>query len=275
MSDSLAGRTVVVTRAASQAGEFVAELESYGAKVIICPTIEIAEPESYERLDEAIEHLYGYDWLIFTSANAIEYFLRRLNARGVRVEELDEIKVCAIGQASADKLRDAHVHVDVIPSQSKAEGVFAALSEYVGGAKQLHGLNILLPRAAIGRDYLPKALEEAGARVDVVTAYRTVVPENLDRGRLTAMLAGSADCIAFTSSSTVKNLALLFDTHDLSNVLSGVTIACIGDVTAATAAEYGLHVEIQPTQFTVNDLAKTIASYYAKEKPSTDYTESA
>ena len=273
MSDALAGRTVVVTRAASQAGEFVAELERYGAKVIICPTIEIAEPESYERLDEAIDHLYGYDWLIFTSANAIEYFLRRLNARGVGVEELDEIKVCAIGQASADKLRDAHVHVDVIPSQSKAEGVFATLSEFVGGAEQLHGLNILLPRAAVGRDYLPKALEDAGARVDVVTAYRTVVPDNLDRGRLSAMLAGSADCIAFTSSSTVKNLALLFDTHDLSKVLSGLTIACIGDVTAATAAEYGLHVDVQPSASTVAELARAIAEHY--RNPSTDYTESA
>ena len=265
MFKPLAGRTVVVTRAASQAGEFVAELETYGANVIVCPTIEIAEPESYERLDEAIDHLYGYDWIIFTSANAIDFFLRRLNTRGVNVEDLDEIKVCAIGQASADKLRDAHVHVDVIPSQAKAEGVFAALSGYVGGDEHLHGLNILLPRAAVGRDYLPKGLEAAGARVDVVTAYRTVVPENLDRGRLSAMLAGSADCIAFTSSSTVKNLALLFDTHDLSKILSGVTIAVIGDVTAATAAEHGLKTDIKPGQSTVKDLAKSIADYYQSD----------
>jgi len=258
----LAGRTVVVTRAVSQAGEFVAELERYGAKVIVCPTIEIAEPESYERLDEAVDHLYGYDWLIFTSANAIEFFLRRLKTRGVNIDQLDEIRVCAIGAPSADKLRDAHVHVDVIPSQSNAEGVFAALSEFVGGVDQLRGLNILLPRAAVGRDYLPKALEEAGARVDLVTAYRTVVPENLDRGRLSAMLAGGGDCIAFTSSSTVKNLALLFDTHDLSKILSGVAIACIGEITAATAREYGLNVDIQPAQSTVKDLAKAIADYY-------------
>jgi uroporphyrinogen III methyltransferase/synthase len=262
MADPLAGKTVVVTRAASQAGELVAELEHYGARVIICPTIEIAEPESYERLDEAIDHLYGYDWLIFTSANAIAFFLRRLTTRGIAIDQLDDIKVCAIGQASADKLRDAHVHVDVIPSEAKAEGVFAALTEYAGGVEQLRGLNILLPRAAVGREYLPKALEDAGARVDVVTTYRTVVPENLDRGRLSAMLAGSADCIAFTSSSTVKNLALLFDTHDLSGVLSGVTIACIGDVTAATATEFGLNVQIQPAQFTVKALAKAIADYY-------------
>lgn len=265
MSKPLEGRTVVVTRAASQAGKFVAELESYGAKVIVCPTIEIAEPESYEQLDEAIDHLYGYDWLIFTSANAIDFFLRRLNTRGIKIEQLDEIKVCAIGAASADKLRDAQVHVDVVPSQAKAEGVFAALSEYAGGTEQLRGLNILVPRAAVGRDYLPRALEEAGARVDVVTAYRTVIPENLDRGRLSAMLAGSGDCIAFTSSSTVKNLALLFDTHDLSKALPGVKIACIGDVTAATAAEYGLHVDIQPAQSTVKDLAKAISNHYQND----------
>ena len=275
MPNPLDGRTVVVTRAAAQAGEFVAELETYGAKVIICPTIEIAEPESYERLDEAIDHLYGYDWIIFTSANAIDFFLRRLKTRGVNAEELDEIKVCAIGQASADKLRDAHVHVDVIPTEAKAEGVFAALSEFVGGNEQLQGLNILIPRAAVGRDYLPKSLEAAGARVDVVTAYRTVVPEHLDRGRLSAMLAGSADCIAFTSSSTVKNLALLFDTHDLSKILGCLVIACIGDVTAATAAEYGLQVHVQPAQSTVKDLARAIADRYSSRNPSTDSTESA
>ena len=99
--------------------------------------------------------------------------------------------------------------------------------------------------------------------MDVVPTYRTIVPENLDRGRLSAMLAGSADCIAFTSSSTVKNLALLFDTNDLGEVLRGLTIACIGDITAATAAEYGLKVDIQPKEFTVAALAEAIAVHYA------------
>ena len=262
MKQPLAGRTVVVTRAASQATAFITALESYGASVISCPTIEIAEPESYERLDEAIDHLYGYDWLIFTSANGVEYFLRRFTTRGLKVEELDELKVCAIGEATADKLRDTHIHVDLIPSQSKAEGVFAALSEFVGGSERLHGLNFLIPRAATGRDFLPKSLEAAGARVDVVTAYRTVLPEDLDRGRLSAMLTGSADCIAFMSPSSVKNLALLFDTHDLGEKLHGLAIACIGDVTAATAVEYGLQVHIQPEQTTAGDLANAIAKYF-------------
>ncbi len=261
MTKPLEGRTVVVTRAASQADELSTLLESYGAKVIVCPTIEIRELENYDRLDEALDHLYGYDWLILTSTNGVEFFLKRLSARGLKIEDLDEIKVCAIGQRTADKLHDAHVHVDIVPSQSTAEGVFAALSEY---AEHLRGLNILLPRALVGREHLPKALEEAGARVDVVPAYQTVLPENLDRGRLSAMLAGSGDCIAFTSPSTIKNLAKLFDTPDLGKVLPGLVIACIGTVTSAAAAEYGLHVDIQPEQFTTADLAQAIANYYSK-----------
>ena len=102
----LAGRTVVITRAQAQADEFVTELEDYGAKVVVCPTIEIRALESYERLDEAIEHLYGYDWLIFTSVNGVDYFFRRLHASGHETSELDELKVCAIGEATAEKLRE-------------------------------------------------------------------------------------------------------------------------------------------------------------------------
>jgi uroporphyrinogen III methyltransferase/synthase len=262
MDRALEGRTVVVTRAASQAGELSTLLENHGAKVLICPTIEIRELDNYDRLDEALDNLYGYDWLIFTSTNGVAFFLQRLTNRDLNVSDLDEIRVCAIGQRTADKLHEAHVHVDLVPSNSTAEGVFAALTEFTGGVERLHGLNILLPRALVGRDFLPKALEETGARVDVVPAYQTVVPENFDRGRLSAMLAGSGDCIAFTSPSTVKNLAQLFDTHDLSTVLQGVVIACIGPVTAAAAVEYGLHVDIQPQEQTMADLAKSIAEYF-------------
>jgi uroporphyrinogen III methyltransferase/synthase len=259
----LAGRTVVITRAQNQADEFVTELERYGAHVVLCPTIEIRALESYERLDEAIEHLYGYDWLIFTSVNGVEYFFKQLNKLERDVSDLDELKVCAIGEATADRLRDLHVHVDVVPEEFKAEGVFSALERFVGGTQALHGLNVLIPRASVARDYLPKALEQAGARVDVVPAYRTALPADLDRGRVAAMLSGSADCIAFTSSSTVRNLARLFDTQDLSGALAGVVIACIGDITATTAADYGLQVKIQPQQFTIPSLARAIADYFS------------
>lgn len=259
----LAGRTVVITRAQSQADDFVTELKRYGADVVLCPTIEIRELESYARLDEAIEHLYGYDWLIFTSVNGVEHFFKRLKERERDASDLDELKVCAIGEATAERLRDLRVHVDVIPEEFKAEGVFSALQRFVGGPESLKGLNVLIPRASVARDYLPKALEEAGARVDVVPAYRTSLPADLDRGRVAAMLSGSADCIAFTSSSTVRNLARLFDTEDLSQALAGVVIACIGDITATTAADYGLRVEIQPEQFTIPSLARAIAEHFS------------
>jgi uroporphyrinogen III methyltransferase/synthase len=259
----LTDRTVVITRAENQASEFVTELEHYGAQVIVCPTIEIRELDSYERLDEAIDHLYGYDWLIFTSVNGVDYFFQHLKARDRDASDLDELKVCAIGEATADRLRDLHVHVDVIPEEFKAEGVFTALERFLGGPQALKNLNVLIPRASVARDYLPKALEQAGARVDVVPAYRTSLPANLERGRVAAMLSGSADCIAFTSSSTVRNLAKLFDTQDLSAPLAGVVVACIGDITATSAAEYGLRVEIQPQQFTIPALARAIADYFS------------
>lgn len=265
IAQPLAGRTIAITRALAQADDFTVELQKYGAEVVLCPTIEIREPDSYERLDEAIDHLYGYDWLIFTSVNGVDYFFRRLESRERNTSDLDELKVCAIGEATAKRLNDLHVHVDVIPDEFKAEGVFEALTRFVDGTAGLRNLNVLIPRASVARDYLPRALEEAGARVDVVPAYRTSLPADLDRGRIAALLSGGTDCIAFTSSSTVKNLAQLFDTQDLSEALAGIVVACIGDVTAKTAAEYGLRVEVQPEQFTIPELARAIADYFERQ----------
>jgi uroporphyrinogen III methyltransferase / synthase len=261
----LLGRTIVITRALAQAAEFAAELERYGARVVACPTIEITAPESYAPLDDAIENLYGYDWIIFTSVNGVDYFLKRLTELGHETSELDDLRVCSIGEATAVRLRDAQIHVDVVPEQFKAEGVFDALTSYLGGPQGLHALNFLIPRAAVARDYLPLALEGAGARVDVIAAYRTVRPESSDRGRVEALLAGGAvDCITFTSSSTVANFAQLFDATDLSELLEGVAVACIGDITASTAAEYNLRTDIQPREFTVTALARSIADYYSQ-----------
>src|SRR5205085_3354546 len=264
-SQPLAGRTIVTTRARAQAAEFAALLEGYGARVVACPTIEIVEPETYAPLDQALENLYGYDWLIFTSVNGVDFFLRRLAALDKDVSELDALRVCAIGTATAERLHEAHIHVDVVREQFKAEGVFAALESYLGGRARFDRLNFLIPRAAIARDFLPRALEAAGARVDCVPAYRTVPPQTTERARVEALLAGGAvDCITFTSSSTVNNFAQLFDTNDLRALLAGVRVACIGDITARTAAEFGLETDIQPIEFTIPALAQAIADYFAK-----------
>jgi len=259
----LEGRTVLITRAREQAAEFAAELEAHGARVVACPTIEIVPPASYAQLDEAIENLFGYDWLVLTSANAVEHFLARLSAAGKDVSELDNLSVCAIGEATAARLVGAHVHVDVIPEKSRAEGVFAALEAYLGGREQFENLNFLLPRAAVARDFLPRALEAAGARCDVVEAYRTVRPETTDRARAEALLVGGGvDCITFTSSSTVHNFAQLFDTRDLRPLLAGVRVACIGAVTAETAAEYGLRADVVPAEPNAHALARAVADSY-------------
>jgi uroporphyrinogen III methyltransferase/synthase len=262
--EQLRDRTIVITRAQAQAAPFAAALESYGARVISCPTIEIVEPESFALLDEAISNLYGYDWLIFTSVNGVDFFLRRLRELGHDASELDELRVCAIGVATADRLREASIHVDVLPEEFKAEGVFSALEKFIGD-EGLSGRNFLIPRAAQARDYLPRALEAAGARCDVVPAYRTVAPQDTEKRRVEALLAGgSVDCITFTSSSTVRNFAELFDTTDLSSLLAGVHIACIGDITSATAAEYGLQTNILPEEFTTDALARAIADFYSR-----------
>lgn len=264
---SLAGRTVMITRARPQAADFAAALEAFGARVVACPTIEIVEPETYAPLDEAIENLYGYDWLVFTSTNGVEHFLRRLEVGGHDAAALDELRVCAIGAATAERLREAHVHVDVVPEHFKAEGVYAALESFCGGRESLANLNFLIPRAAVARDYLPRSLTEAGGRVDVVAAYRTVRPASTDRARVEALLVGGAvDCITFTSSSTVANFAQLFDTTDLGPLLEGVVVACIGDITSHTAADYGLRASVQPQEFTTSALARAIADYYAQLK---------
>ncbi len=259
----LAGRTIVTTRARAQAEEFTRLLEQYGARVISCPTIEIVDPESYEPLDEAIANLYGYDWLIFTSANGVDYFLGRFLQQNRDVHEIDDLRVCAIGEATATSLREAQIHVDVVPEQFTAEGVFLALENYLGGQPGFKTQNFLIPRAAVARDYLPRALENAGARVDVVPAYRTVRPETTELGRVGALLEGGAiDCITFTSSSTVTNFAQLFDTSDLSDLLSEVAVACIGDITAATARQFHLEPAIQPNEFTIPALAAAIADHF-------------
>lgn len=263
----LEGRTVMITRARAQAADFAAELEGFGARVVSCPTIEIVAPESYAPLDEAVENLFGYDWVIFTSANAVEHFLARLEALDKDVSELDDVRVCAVGSATAERLTEAHVHVDVIPEQFKAEGVFDALARFAGGRDELRQQNFLIPRAAAARDFLPRALEEAGGRVDVVTAYRTVAPETTGRARVEALLVGGGvDCVTFTSSSTVANLARLFDTRDLSHVLAGARVACIGDITAQTATDYGLRVDIVPAEHTTRALARAVAEHFSARR---------
>jgi uroporphyrinogen-III synthase len=259
INQSLANRTILV--AASEDHEFVSALTRYGARVIAWPKIEIVDPESFAALDEAIQNLFGYDWLIFANVSAVRCFLRRLQNLGHEISELDALRVCALDDATRQKLEEAHVHVDLVPEKSATEGVLTALETYIGGRDSLRGLNFLLPRAAISRDYLRQALEDAGARVDVVAAYRTA-SNNSELVQLKVLLEGGGiDCLVFTTPASVRAFSQLLDTNDLSRLFKEVAVACADRATTQTATEFGLGAQITPVEFTIPELARAMASH--------------
>lgn len=259
----LAGRTVVIIDPEELRPEYSVGLEAYGAQIIRCPKIEIAELQSYEQLDDAIDHLYGYDWLLFTSLPGVEAFLRRLRQKGFDAGALDELRVCAAGEATEKRLLEEHVHVDVASSAPGiTQTLFAALESFVGGRAGFSGLNFLSPRAAIARDSLACALIVAGARVDLVHAYRIQSSPEMDPGRTAAVFSAAADCIVLTSPAAVAQLARLFDAHDLAAALAKVSVICPDEAAAAAAMERGLDVKVLPAPATVAMLAEAMAEEF-------------
>jgi uroporphyrinogen III methyltransferase/synthase len=234
----LAGRTVLV--APETLPELTTALEHHGARVITWPEIQISEPESFAALDEAIENLFGYDWLLFRTANAAEFFLKRFQELGHEVSGLDTLRVCAIGEATGRKLETSQVHIDVIPGSTSSNIIVDAIGNYVGGRQALGRLNFLIPRASAARDGLCDLLEETGARVDLVIAYRTV-SHNAALAQLTALLVGGAvDGVAFDSPQSVRALAELFDALELATILAGARVFTFDESTTNAADDYGL-----------------------------------
>ncbi|MGI8916993.1 MAG: uroporphyrinogen-III synthase [Pyrinomonadaceae bacterium] len=256
----LAGRTVVIIDPEELRPGY-AELEAYGAHIISCPKIEIAELQSYEQLDDAIDHLYGYDWLLFTSVSGVEAFLRRLRQKGLDASALDELRVCAAGDATEKRLLQEHVHVDVA-SPAPSQTLFAALESFLGGQAGFSGLNFLSPRASVAPDSLARALNDVGARVDVIHAYRIQSSPEMDPGRTAAMFSAAADCIVLTSPAAVAQLARLFDAHDLAAALGKVSVICLDEATAAAAMEQSLNVKVLPAPATVAMLTEAIAEEF-------------
>ncbi|MFQ5989059.1 MAG: uroporphyrinogen-III synthase [Candidatus Methylomirabilales bacterium] len=252
----LFGRRIVVTRAREQQGEFTGLLEGYGAEVIQCPTIALLPPQDWGPLDQALERIANYHWVIFTSANGVRFFLGRLREKGRDVRDLHGIRVATIGPATAAALQEAGPHPDLVPGEYRAEAMLE------GFDRDLRGMRFLIPRAAEAREVLPAGLRDRGAEVEVVPVYRTV-PVAEQAGTIRDLLqAGRIDAVTFTSSSTVVNFAELFPEEDLPALLKGVTIACIGPVTAETAGHYGLVVEVVPSAFTIPSLAEALVAHF-------------
>ena len=252
----LFGRRIVVTRARGQAEALSSKLHALGADVIELPTIEIQPALDYAPLDAAIANLGAYDWLIFTSANGVRFFLERLDRSAVDFRAL-RARICAIGPATRAAIEAVHLKVDLMGKDYVAEGLLSAFAEH-----DLSGQRILLPRAAVARDLVPVELARRGARVEVVEAYRTTVPEGARAAA--AEIFGATrkpDWIMFTSSSTVRNLVAVAGAA----ALAGVRVASIGPVTSATARGLGIEVAVEAPVFTIDGLVETILRAHGTE----------
>ena len=259
----LAGCRVLVSRAQKQAGALSSALRELGCEVLEIPFIEIRRPSSYRPLDESLQNLANYDWLILTSVNGVGALFGRMDKCKVSAAALAGRNIAAIGPATRKAIEARGVEVHVTPKEYVAESVVRAL------ARRVKGKRVLLVRAKVARDVIPRELRNAGARVDVIEAYETVAPES-SRKRLLSALANGArkpHAITFTSSSTVKNFVLLLGLRRARAALkktvlrNGIHSASIGPVTSATLREFGLPVDIEAREYTVPGLVAAILKY--------------
>ncbi len=251
----LAGKRVLVGRAKHQASALSDALRLLGAEVVEIPFIEIREPKSWRPLDEAIARVLDYDWLILTSVNGVQALFARLSKQGKTEADLLHLNIAAIGPATRKLIEKHGLPVDVMPEEYVAEAVVVELKPVIKGKK------VLLVRAKVARDVIPNELIKAGAKVDVIEAYETVLPET-SRTELTSVLRDprrKPDFITFTSSSTVKNFLDLLGKNNRA-LLTGSKLASIGPVTSATMRELDLPVDIEAREYTIPGLVATIAT---------------
>lgn len=230
----LAGRSILVTRARHQAGQLSEKLRALGAEVIEIPAIEIVPPESYIAMDWALVNLPQYQWLIVTSANGARALGGRMQSLGIEAGAFANLKIAAVGAATARALGDLGLQTGVTPAEYVAESLLDALGDRVRGER------VLLARAAVARDVIPDALRERGARVDVVDAYRTVIPEESVTAVRTIFGAGGPgpDAATFTSSSTVTNFLNLLREAGV-EAPKTMRAVSIGPITSQTLRENG------------------------------------
>lgn len=256
----LKGVRVLVGRARHQAGALSTELRNLGAQVLEIPFIEIRKPRSFQPLDSALKNLHTYDWLILTSANGVEAMWARLEKRHLNFADLSApggTRIAAIGPATKKAIEQRGAKVDVVPKEYVAESVVRSLRAKVKGKR------ILLVRAKVARDVIPRELRKAGAHVDVVEAYETVVPAS-SRVRLRSAFNHDSQrpqVVTFTSSSTVKNFAALLDRKKRTS-FAGTLTASIGPVTSATLRELRFSVDIAAKEFTIPGLVAAIVEAF-------------
>jgi uroporphyrinogen-III synthase len=256
-SGPLAGRRIVVTRPHKQAEGFSSMLQQFGAEVVEAPVIEIRPPDSFQALDAALNNILQYDWLILTSVNGVEALFSRLEPLGMSVDSLQHLKIAAIGPVTEQHIQDHGLVVDVVPPRYVAEEVVLALRKLVRNEK------VLLVRAKVARDVIPEELGHAGAEVEVIDAYQTVLPEGARERMESVFREGKTpDAITFTSSSTVKNFLSVITGTEVPAKLAKVKFASIGPVTSDTLREYGLPVHAEADEYTMEGLAQALVRLF-------------
>ena len=251
-SHPLTGRTVVVTRAASQADGLVAALEALGAGVVCLPVIRVEPATDQTALQRAVRSASDYAWVIFTSVNGVDFFCGAAEHLGLDVKRvLASTRLCCVGPATASAIEATGLSVEVVPETHRAEAVVDALS----AGTQLRGQHILIPTVAEARPVLRTGLRELGAVVEEVIAYRHVSVENTTPGVLEQIEKG-ADLVTFTSPSTVQNFHRLVGGDIVADA------AVIGPVTAAAARALGYRVVAEADPFTIPGLVDAISSHF-------------
>lgn len=256
----LFGKKIIVTRTREQASELVAGLEEFGANCLEYSTINIQPVDSYEGLDEELERINEYHWILFTSLNGVKYFFERLYGKGMDARHLKGPDIAVVGKSTADLLLKYGVHADLIPNVFTGEGLAESLLD-----QGVEGRNILIPRALHGPEILPETLRGAGAQVTVVPVYQNCPAEGDKEFLRTELEKGGVAMVTFTSSSTVRNFLALLDEPDqsaLKRLLAGVKIAAIGPITGKTVTDSGLRVDVQPEQHTIPAMIDAIVDYY-------------
>jgi uroporphyrinogen-III synthase len=258
----LAGQRILITRARHQAQSLAAALEEKGAAVLAIPVIEIIPPDSYNALDAALRSGKQYDWLVITSANGAEVLAQRFATLKMSVAALNHLKIAAIGPATARALREIGLHVDEVPKQSIAESLVESLRD------QAAGQNVLLVRAKVARDVLPEELRKAGARVDVVDAYQTIVPAtSADALRLLfAAPSHLPDAVTFTSSSTVTNFFRLLRQAGMAEWPTAIAAASIGPITSQTLRHHGIEPAVEAAEYTIPGLIAALCKWSAHRR---------
>ena len=256
----LFGRKIVVTRSRAQASDFVEQIESLGAEAVEMPTIRIADPEDFGPLDEAIDQIGAFDWIVLTSVNAVGRFVDRLFERGGDIRDLKGIKICAIGAATAEEVRKCRVRVDLIPPKYVAESIVEALQK----DGEIEGQRFLLPRADIARSLLPDEIRRLGGEAVEVDVYRTVLEEEADADIIGRLVDGDIDLVTFTSSSTVRNFAKILGDDRLAKVKEAAHFASIGPITTQTAEELGIPIHTEATQHDIPGLVEAIMEHFQK-----------